>query len=279
MMKKNWIPSLLMLPMGACLAWLRLRERAAAYDPLTGLYTPWHTLSLLHGGAVLLCLAICCWIAGRMKVTNEQKQEESVTLGTVPFLLGLAFAAVMGIGACLTYRALWYSTFDVPWLEQLYVLLLALGTLAMIVYCASCYGKTIKLAARLSLAVLALLFCVELLYWYRSNAANPALNDYLWLILALSAAAVGVVQYMGYFYNVASPVPARAALLFGCCGLLGTTADAQNRGQMLIRLALGLFCGLLAGMAVPLAPEQEEKKEKMKRQEKKRPAGKHSRQA
>ncbi len=262
MNQKLRAPVLLMAGLGGFALFLRMLEEGMAYDAAGGYYHPWHPMTLLRI-AVYLLAALVAVLAPLRLSPEKGDQRDCTMLDRWGVLMVFVSAALVGVGTALFVRGLSTSSFEVPWLERVLAAASALAFLALAALGADTWRKRGGLLSKVSLAILSLFYCLWLLYQYRYHAANPSRNAFLWESLAIALAAVGVSQFMGYFYEAAQGKRCCAVLLYGEFALLAALPDEEKLSLRLLLLASAVLSGLLASCcrAIPPRRPEEEKKD------------------
>lgn len=252
-LKKNAAP-LLFAVLGGLGFIIRKGELSAAYEPTSGLFEPWHILSVLLlvltvGGAVL------AFYFSRHHATGDEKPV-AICWQAPHFLLGLVSAVLLGLGAYSVYSGLWFSTFALPWLEKLLVLFAAVCALC-IVYLSCVLSKSEHgFPAKTVGCVPPLFLCIWLLYFYRVNAINPALQAFIWQCLCLALAALGTFHYVGLLYGAVTRGKAVWCLLMAEYLGLISLADPMAAGPRMMLGAVVLWVMVLVSSAVCSQPKE-----------------------
>lgn len=199
---KKYIPSVSVAALGAVGFYLRSEEIALARDPISGLYESGHIMSVL---SIILGLAACAAAliaAHAAKNVGDGVNERGLSWHMPEFVMCLLASVGLFVGAYMYHSGLWYSTFELPWLEKLFVLMAAAAAAAYMVMAFAANQPTVKGIAKLFSCIPPLFMCVWLLFYYRVNAVNPALQDFVPECLALASGAVGTFGFAGFFYGV-----------------------------------------------------------------------------
>ena len=240
--------------MGA-LGWLlRRAQLEAALDPVSGLYTPWHLMSVLLAVFTAAAAVIAAGAAIGARKGAGETAEAGVSWGFGHFVLGLLAAVLLALGAYMFHSGLWYSTFELPWLEKLCAMLAFLAAICIAVLSCSLSARKAGAVAKATGCVPPLFYCIWLLYYYRVNAIDPALQTYVWQCMGLAAAALGVFWHSGALYGVFKRGRSLWCLMMAEYLCILSMAGQESVEGILMLSATALWCAVLASSAVGAKP-------------------------
>ena len=237
MTQKKILLPLLSLAGGAVGFGLRRWQLSAGFEADTGLAIPYAPSGLALLGwslAIVLALAFLCWSSRDLPAHLEGGK------GSTPYLtLVMASGMLLLVSASLDGMTLFSSTQTSASSDYLLIraasavlpplrALLSLGGLV----CAGLWGRSVyrgstERSENLALLELCLLVSVWLISDYQSRAADPVVQAYLYDILAIITALLGLYYLAGFSFHEPHP---RRALFFTLTGpyfCLVTMADAH----------------------------------------------------
>lgn len=250
-MRKNiLLPALALLGGGVGFG-LRKWQLAAGFEADTGLAIPFAPpalaligWSLLVAGALIVLLADCREAPDLPQAFDARENPLFLTACVMAAFLLLASAVADGLNYVQLRQAAWDSASVLPAaLPILRILLCALGF-----PCALIWARALSRGGeggRRSLALLevCVLFCIWLLSDYQMRAADPVIADYVYEVLAIACALMGLYYVAGFSFQIGKP---RRTLFFCLMGIhfsLVTLADGHSLADVARYAAAILFLG------------------------------------
>jgi len=235
-MMKKLLPLAVALVGGGVGFGLRKWQLAAGFEPETGL--------AVRGAPSTVALTVwCCLVAAalafllwRMPHMPRQVDEAFPAKGKPLFLtacvLGGFLLLVSGGAEAVTLSAsggsFWWTDWRAALLPVARIVLSALGCLCALLWTQRLARGDERVRESLAILELCLFFCAWLISDFRTRAIDPVTQNYLYEVLAIVCALMGLYYLAGYSFQTGKPRRTVVFCLLGVYFSLVTLADGHG---------------------------------------------------
>ncbi len=267
-MKKKLLPLAVALLGGGVGFGLRKWQLAAGFEAETGLAIPWAPSTVALVAWSCLTAAALAALLWRMPHMPRQASEAFPAQGKPLFLTACVlggFLLLVGGGAeAVTLSASGGSFLGAGWgtalLPLTRIILSVLGCLSVLVWTQRLARGDERVRESLAILELCLLFCVWLISDFRTRAIDPVTQSYLYEVLAIVCALMGLYYLAGYAFQTGKPRRTAWFCLLGACFSMVTLADGHSLADVCRYGFIILF--LTAHAALLLTAPEETAEEK-----------------